>query len=199
MIRKTISIGSLCEGFIFSSIFKTRVLGPVDNIHGWNFKSVLDVFNGNLFDAILNDKIVYKEENIYVQHYDDDNQFRYYCSNIGEQWNWRTVHTNFEREDRKKLLKKRIKTFNNFNKTLKDDYAYIYAISDGDNNLTEDEFNFVLNTLPSNVVDKLIIVSGVRFEIPKLFYQNLRCIHYNYDLTNFDCKIHKIWDKIISW
>ena len=29
MIRKTISIGSLCEGFIFSSIFKTRVLGPV--------------------------------------------------------------------------------------------------------------------------------------------------------------------------
>lgn len=48
------------------------------------FKSVLDVFNGNLFDAILNDKIVYKEENIYVQQYDDDNQFRYYCSNIGE-------------------------------------------------------------------------------------------------------------------
>ena len=171
MIRKTISIGSLCEGFIFSSIFKTRVLGPVDNMHGWNFKSVID----------------------------DDNQFRYYCSNIGEQWNWRTVHTNFEREDRKKLLKKRIKTFNNFNKTLKDDYAYIYAISDGDNNLTEDEFNFVLNTLPSNVVDKLIIVSGVRFEIPKLFYQNLRCIHYNYDLINFDCKIHKTWDKIIPW
>lgn len=199
MIRKTISIGCLCEGFIFTSIFGTRILGPVDNMHGWNFKSTLDVFNGKLFDAILSDKIDYKEENVNVAEWDDDNQFRYYCSKIGEQWNWRTVHTNFEQKNRKILFKKRINAFNKFNKNVNNECAYIYAISDGDNDLTENEFKYVLNNLPSYVIDNLIVISGVRFQIPKLFYDNLRCIHYNYDLTDFDSTMHKTWDKIIPW
>ena len=40
-IKQTMCIGCLCEGFMFADMFGIRTTGPVDNIHGYNFKSTL--------------------------------------------------------------------------------------------------------------------------------------------------------------
>ena len=197
-IKQTMCIGCLCEGFMFADMFGIRTTGPVDNIHGYNFKSTLDVFNGKLFDAILSDKIDKTEENEAPAWYDDDNLFRYYLINNESHWNWRTVHNNFGKTERKEEFKKRINAFNNFNANLGKSSFYIYAISDGDNELSKEDFNYTIENLPDYVLDKLIIVSGVRFKIPKIFYKNFRCIHYNYDVgVDENDKVFKSWNKIL--
>lgn len=191
------NIGCLCEGFVFSQIIGAHIPGPTDGLHGWDFKSTLDIFNGKLFDAMLNDKIDYKEVNELARTdlYDDDEYFRYYCSKEDGKWNWRSVHSNFEEQHRKDTLKERINNFNNFNKNLNEDSYYFYTISDGDQYLNEDTFNYVINNLPEYVIDKLVIISGLRFEIPKLFYSKFRCIYYNFDLVNQGIEDREFIDK----
>ena len=195
MIKKTMCIGCSCEGFIFSSVFGTRILGPVDNFHGWNFKSTLDVFNGKLFDAILLDKIDKKEENINKAENDDDNKFRYYCTKPNGQLNWRTVHNNFEREDRKQLLRKRIDDFNKFGNEINEECSYIYTISDGDEYLNDNDFQYVLDNLPTKVVEHLIIICGGRYKLPDFFNKNFKCILYNIDFNYKDDKLLQIINK----
>ena len=196
---KILNIGCLCEGFVLSDMFGLRVPGPVDGLHGWDFKSTLDIFNGKLFDALLNDKIACKEINqdAHVDLFDDDEYYRYYCPREDIKWNWRSVHTNFEAKDRKEGLQERINNFNSFNKNLGEDSYYFYTISDGDQYLTEDTFNYVINNLPEYVIDKLIIISGTRFEIPELFYNKFRCIYYNFNLSDpYKGEIMSKWKKI---
>lgn len=195
-------IGCVCEGFMFADIFGTRIQGPVDNMHGYDFTSVIDLFNGKLFAAILTNNIDKKEINKYYHDYiDDDKYFRYYCTKDNNKpWNWRTVHTNFELEKRKQSFIERINNFNNFYKELDDDSWYFYTVADGDNYLTENDINKILNELPQSVINKLIIISGLRFNIPKFFYNHFRCIHYNFDLNDnwWTNETRMKWKKLLN-
>lgn len=83
--------------FFFSDIFDKRIKGPVDNLAAKNFKSLISLFNGKLFNDILNDNITKNEYNIYRQYYISDQHFlqthddfrlRYYGD-------WRSGHINF--------------------------------------------------------------------------------------------------------
>lgn len=192
-------IGCLCEGFMFADAFGIRINGPVDNMHGYNFKSTLDLFNGNLFNSVLNDKIDFKE-NQDPAWFDDDNYIRYYCGYENEnKWVWRSIHTNFESNERKDSFKNRINNFNEYNKNL-DEYSwYLYTISDHDQYLSEEDFNYTIKHLPSYVIDKLIVITGTRFKIPKCFNERFNCIQYNFDMggENRDTIVFKNWQKII--
>ena len=157
-----------------------------------------------LFDAILSDKIISKE--YHDKGEDDDEWLRYYCSGdnviwdketgapVSGNWGWKTVHSNFELEHRKQLFKERIEGFNTFNNELDIDSYYLYTIADADADISEDDFYFTVNHLPSKVVEKLVIISAVRVPTPKIFYENFKCIHYNRDLSGRNLLPKVDWD-----
>ena len=186
------NIGCACEGFKFSQIINAQVPGPVDGMHGYDFKSTLDIFNGKLFDALLNDKIEHKEINQCFQTWDEDEYLRYYIPRPDAEWNWNTIHNNFELPHRKEALKKRINNFYEFNKNLDDDSYYFYTVSDGDSKLSEDTFNYVISNLPENVINRLIVIGTLRFKVPELFYYRFKCIEYNADITFTNERTSKI-------
>ena len=68
-------IGGLCESFMFADMFQKRVLSPVDGVGSRNFRSLLDIFNGKLFDDILSDNFFKIEYNPYRQYYATDEDF----------------------------------------------------------------------------------------------------------------------------
>lgn len=188
-IDKLISIGGLCEGLFFQKIFDKRIPGPVDNVPARNFKATLDLFNGKLFNDILNDNITKEEFNTYRQYYHSDEQFlkthddfqlRYYD-------NWRSGHINFTLLKRKEEFKKRIQNFNKFNEDVQNgvpNLYYLYTISEYERTLTGDDFNFTRNNLPKYVIDRIIVLGANRNPIPFNFLVNFRCITYNLDLSH---------------
>lgn len=183
MLKQTMCIGGLCEGHIFSDMLNIRTRGPVDNFIAYNFKSTLDLFNGNLFDAILTDNIINKEKReTYNSDVDDDQYQRYYCIRDGH-WSWNTIHNNFERNDRKELFKKRINTFNDFKNKLNNENFYLYTISINDEYLSENDFKYTIDHLPYYVINNLIVITGARYRIPKMFYEKFKCIDWNFDIT----------------
>ena len=196
-INKTMCLGGLCPGFMFSDIFNTRILGPVDNVGAYNFKSLLYLFNDKLFDAILNDKIDKKEINEASMDIDDDNYFRYYCNNSNDEyvWAWRTTHNNFERNDRKETFKQRIKNFNSYIEESKLDKSmyFIYSITEHDYKLGENDLFDVLEKIPQHVIDKLLIISTHNRQIPQIFMERFICISYNLNLLDIDDEINKLW------
>lgn len=206
MINKIINIGCLGQGLVFSKWLGYKIKGPVDNMQGYNFKSILNIFDGSLFDALLNDKIdfFHEREIINCLKTDDDNYIRYYCSDNNVEWNlynysyptinghynWRSIHTNFQLSKRKEQLKERIDNFNMFNKKINKNSIYLYTIADDDKNISEDDFNYTLNNLPSYVLDNLVVITSLRNEIPSLFFKNFKCISFNYDITtNYNINI----------
>ena len=44
----------------FSKYLGLKLQSPIDNMQCYNFKSILNIFDGSLFNAILNDKIDHK-------------------------------------------------------------------------------------------------------------------------------------------
>ena len=201
MIQNTMNIGCLCEGFLFADLFRTRIKGPVDNFEGYNFKSILKLFDGSLFNAILSNKVD-SRESFNDPENNNDGFIRYYCSEDNVLWGnngqpiegdygWKVIHNNLEKEENKEEFKKRINNFNNFNNNIERNSYYIYTISANDLKLSEEDFNYVINHLPSSVIEKLIVISAVRYNTPKLFYENFRCINYNKDLTG-ENKIPKV-------
>ena len=188
-------IGSLCEGLAFGDLFGIRILGPVDNVEGYNFKSTLDLFNGSLFKSILSDNILKKEKREGKDFYEDDEYSRFYCEHDNH-WNWCTIHNNFETKERKNMFLTRISNFNNFKRNLDKDSFYLYTISKYDNELSDNDFEYVINKLPKYVVDHLIIISGTRCKIPNYFYNNFRCFQFNYDLTHQMPNMFEKWASI---
>ena len=195
-IDKLLCIGGLCEGFTFCDIFDKRILGPVDNIAAKNFKSLLNLFSGKLFDDVLNDNISKKEYNTYRQYYNSDKDFlkthddfylRYYDD-------WRSGHINFELKDRKISFEERIYNFIKFNADINsgsDNLYYLYTISEYEYTLTESEFEYTCNNLPKQVLDRLIILGGKRNPIPEYFKERFRCIEYNINFENWESEITK--------
>ena len=45
--------------------------------------------------------------------------------------------------------------------------------------MNEDDFIYVLNNLPSNVLDKLIVISSFNCPVPNIFCDTFRCIQNN--------------------
>ena len=97
-INKTISIGCLCEAYLFGEKFGTRIQGPLDNMSGYTFKSVLNVFDNSIFNNILFDNIIECKKNpcyeIQPKNWNDDEYIR--CYN-----NWMSVHIDFTLQKRK--------------------------------------------------------------------------------------------------
>ena len=56
---------------------------------------------------------------------------------------------------------------------------YLYTISEYENTLTLDDFNYTLNNLPKYLVDNLFIFGAYRNPIPKMFLNKFRCISTN--------------------
>ena len=203
-ISKICCIGGLCESFLFADIFQKRVHSPVDGVASRNFRSLLDLFNGKLFDAILSDNILKSEFNPYRQYYSSDEDFlkthddfnlRYYCENNND-WSWRSGHTNFELQNRKEEFKRRIELFNDFANDVKnnDDHYYLYAISEYEDSLTEHDFEFTINNLPDYVIDNLIILGAKRNPILDMFDNNFRCVIFNLNLSDHN-KVNSLWQK----
>ena len=158
----------------------------------YNFKSILNIFDGSLFDAILNNKIDHKHyreiENI--QKTDEDNVIRYYCTTnavfsnnysfptIEGNYNWRTLHHNFETDHRKLEFKRRISLFNEFSNNLKENDFYLYTIAYEEDQLTENEFYETLEKLPKYVIDHLLIFY-MNNKIPSIFLNNFNCVSIN--------------------
>lgn len=195
-------IGGLCESFMFADMFQKRVLSPVDGVGSRNFRSLLDIFNGKLFDDILSDNFFKIEYNPYRQYYATDEDFlethddfnlRYYSDNNGD-WSWRSGHTNFELKKRKKEFKKRIEIFNDFSKNIKNNSSnyYLYAISEYEDSLTKEDFEYTINNLPDYVIDNLIILGAKRDPILDIFDNNFRCITFNLNLSAHN-KINSLW------
>ena len=200
MINKIINIGCLGQGLMFSKWLGYHINGPVDNMQGYNFKSILNIFDGSLFDALLNDHIDFYHVREYqnCQESDDDNYLRYYCTNNNVEWNynnysfptikghynWRTIHNNFELAKRKEQLKERINNFNFFNENIDDNSIYLYTIADDDHHISEEDFNFTINNLPSYVVERMLVITSLRNEIPYLFLNYFKCLTFNYDILN---------------
>lgn len=207
MIKHTMNIGCLCEGMIFADVFGTRIKGPVDNFEGYNFKSTLKIFDGSLFNAILSNKIDSKEYDDYDgDDKDGDGIIRYYLSESDVKWGergqsisgdfgWKVIHNNLEEDKNKIEFINRINRFNEFINKREDNSYYIYTISANDSKLSEADFNYTVNHLPSNIIDKLLIIGAVRYSIPKLFYENFRCIDYNNDLSGE----HKLPKEVDWW
>ena len=188
------NIGANAPGIIFSKYMGLKLSSPIDNMQCFNFKSILNIFDGSLFDAILNDKIdyVHEREINNCQKTDDDNYVRYYCTNIDDvifsdnysfptikgNYNWRTLHHNFEDNTRKNIFKNRIKLFNEFSNNLKHDDFYLYTIAYEENTLTENEFYDTCNKLPQYVIDHMLIFY-MNNKIPQMFLNNFNCISIN--------------------
>lgn len=179
-ISKLCCIGGLCESFIFADIFQKRYKSPTDTMTAKNFKSLLDLFNGNLFDAVLNDKIIETKFNQFRSGYPNDEEFlkthddfsiRSYC-NTNNGWSWYSGHINFTLENRKEEFKRRIDNFNNFTKLVKEDgNYYLYSISPFDYQLTKEDVEYTINNLPNYVVDNLIILGTNRYPMLGIFTQ----------------------------
>ena len=190
-IDKLLCVGGLCEGFFFTEIFDKRIKGPVDNIPAKNFKSILNLFNGKLFNDILTDNITKEEFNNYRRFSSSDEQFlkthddfklRYYD-------NWRSGHINFTLLKRKEQFKERIEIFNKFNQDVQNGVSnlyYLYTISEYENTLTKEDFDFTCKNLPKYVIDKLIILGAKRNPIPQRFLNKFRCITYNFDFKEWN-------------
>jgi hypothetical protein len=195
-IEKTMCIGGLCEGFIFSDMIKTRILWPVDNWTAKDFKSVIRLFNWELFDDVLNDNITKKEINPWYQSYNDDEYLRTYID-------WRTGHTNLEREDRKEEFRKRIQNFQQFNEDIQisknNNMFYLYTMWEMEEFLTRDDFRYTCKSLPNYVLNNLIFISWVRHKVPEFIINNFRCISYNLDLSMKNRHINKLWDYDDWW
>ena len=54
------NIGANGPGIYFSKYLGLKLQSPIDNMQCYNFKSILNIFDGSLFNAILNDKIDHK-------------------------------------------------------------------------------------------------------------------------------------------
>ena len=179
-ISKLCCIGGLCESFIFADIFQKRYKSPTDTMTAKNFKSLLDLFNGNLFDAVLNDKIIETKFNQFRSGYPSDEEFlkthddfsiRSYC-NTNNGWSWYSGHINFMLENRKEEFKRRIDNFNNFTELVKEEgNYYLYSISPFDFKLTKNDFEYTINNLPNYVVDNLIILGTNRYPMLDIFKQ----------------------------
>lgn len=187
-IDKLMSIGGLCEGMFFQKIFDKRVPGPVDNIAAVNFKSTLNLFNGKLFNDILNDKIIKMEQNMFLNAYHSKEQFlkthddiflRYYDG-------WRSGHINFLLPKRKESFKVRIQNFNKFNEDVQNgvqNIFYLYTISEYENTLTREDFDFTYNNLPKYVINRLIILGADRNPILPIFSNKFRCMIFNFNFS----------------
>lgn len=200
-ISQLCCIGGLCEAFMFADMFQKRITSPIDTLGSRNFKSTLDIFNGNLFNDILSDNILKVEYNSYREYYSNDEDFlkthddfnlRYYCKN--DDWSWRSGHINFELQHRKEEFKRRIENLNKFEKDVKNnnEYYYLYAISEYENSLTKEDFEYTINNLPDYVVDNLIILGAKRNPILDIFDKNFRCLTFNLDLGD-DNRINSLW------
>lgn len=186
------NIGANGPGIYFSKYLGLKLQSPIDNMQCYNFKSILNIFDGSLFNAILNDKIDHKHyreiENI--QKTDEDNVIRYYCTTnavfsnnysfptIEGNYNWRTLHHNFETDYRKLEFKRRISLFNEFSNNLKEDDFYLYTIAYEEDQLTENEFYETLEKLPKYVIDHLLIFY-MNNKIPSIFLNNFNCMSIN--------------------
>lgn len=179
-ISKLCCIGGLCESFIFADIFQKRYKSPTDTMTAKNFKSLLDLFNGNLFDAVLNDKIIETKFNQFRSGYPSDEEFlkthddfsiRSYC-NTNDGWSWYSGHIDFTLENRKEEFKRRIDNFNNFTELVKEEgNYYLYSISPFDYQLTKEDVEYTINNLPNYVVDNLIILGTNRYPMLGIFTQ----------------------------
>ena len=148
-----------------------------------NFKSTLAIFNGELFNDVLNDNIINIDVN---EHFDtqpsnwnDDKYMRYY--NNG----WMSPHRNFLLKERKEGFKQRIEIFNKFNLDVQNgvpNMYYIYAMGEFEETLTKKDFDYTCENLPKYVIDHLIIIGGLRKEILPWFKDKFRCITYNFHL-----------------
>ena len=108
---------------------------------------------------------------------------------------WRSGHFNFKLLSRKREFKRRIKIFNDFKEDVKinKEYFYAYAISEYEDSLTIQDFEYTINNLPNYVIDNLIIIGGHRNPIPDIFNKNFRCITYNINLENQESIITNLW------
>lgn len=189
VIDKLISVGGLCEGFAFAELLGKRVHGPVDNVAAKNFRSLINLFNGKLFNDILNDNVTKEELNMYRKYYSSDEEFlkthddfnlRYYDD-------WRSGHINFLISKRKEEIKKRIDIFNKYNdevKSGKENLYYLYTISEFEDTLTKEDFEYTYNNLPKYVIKNLIIFGANRNSIPEIFKNKFKYIQTNFGFDN---------------
>ena len=185
-------IGGLCESFIFADIFQKRYKSPTDSMTAKNFKSLLDLFNGNLFNAISNDDILCIKDSPYRKYYaseksflqtHDDFKIRYYCdTNNG--WSWYSGHIDFTLPNRKEEFHKRVNDFNNFAKLVQEESGnyYLYAISPYDCKLNYREVIRVADQLPDYVRDNLIILGSNRYPLLSIF-KDFKCLTINLELN----------------
>ena len=185
-IDKILCIGGLCEGVSFNDMIGKRVPSPVDFVAAKNFKSLLSLFSGKLFYDVVNDNISKQEFNDYRYsgQYSTDEEFlrthddfylRYYND-------WRSGHINFTLRKRKDEFNNRLINFVNFNREVENgskNMYYLYTISEYENTLTLDDFNYTLSNLPKYVIDNLFIFGAYRNPIPKMFLNKFRCISTN--------------------
>ena len=198
MIKNTMNIGCWCEGFLFSDKFGTRVKGPVDNFGGDGFEAVIDLFNGKLFNDILNNKITKLQTHSehfgcdMNEHDEDFCDVRYYDK-------WLTAYTDFTLPSNIEKFKNRINNFNNFIDNLSDDDFFIYTPTPKDGSLTEKQVNKIVKQIPTFVIDHLIVVAGTRNLIPKCFHKKFRIIQYNLNLNDYGNPnniVNNLWHKI---
>lgn len=197
MIKHTMNIGCWCEGFLFCDKIGTRIKGPVDNFGGSGFEAVIDVFNGKLFDDILNNRITktqtYKEH--FMQCQDDGEE---HCD-VHYYDKWLTAYTDFTKPENIEKLKIRINAFNNFIDNLSNDDFFIYTPTPKDGELTDKEVDNVVKQIPSFVFDHLIVIAGTRNLIPECFFKKFRIIQYNLNLGDYgnpNNVVNNLWYKI---
>ena len=176
-ISRLCCIGGLCESFIFADIFQKRYKSPTDTMTAKNFKSLLDLFNGNLFDAVLNDKIIETKFNQFRSGYPSDEEFlkthddfsiRSYC-NTNNGWSWYSGHIDFTLKNRKEEFKRRIDNFNNFTELVTLSKKDIETLEHLENNYNYNEF--------ANNYDKI--------------FKAVEGNYYLYSISPFDFKLTK--------
>ena len=192
------NIGCWCEGFLFCDKIGTRIKGPVDNFGGDGFNAVIDLFNGKLFDDLLNNKIT--KTQTHSEHFGCDMNERDedFCD-VHYYDKWLTAYTDFTKPASIEKLKERIDNFNNFIDNLSNDDFFVYTPTPKDGKLTKKEVDNIIKQIPSFVFDHLIVIAGTRNLIPRCFFKKFRIIQYNLNLNEYGNPNNipnNLWHKI---
>lgn len=163
MIESLMCIGSLCEGHEFAKDLGIRVKGPVDNLAGWGFSSIVDLFNGNFARTVQEKKFIPIKL---------DNEGRTNVVPVGYQiCNYTMIHNDLSKKETYKELAERVVIFEDYliRSRTNENMYYLYTISDKDVNIDISEIQSVLNNIPAHVRNKIITLH-TWFHVPEFEY-----------------------------
>ena len=154
MIDSLMCIGSACEGHEFAKKINLRIKGPVDNLDGKSFFSVIKLFDGTFEKEIQNKS--YRKFKIAHPELWRTLEYGYSLDESG----YTIVHNDITQDSVYTEMLERINIFKNYVKLAEKNpnMYFLYTVSGDDIKLKEGDIQDVLSQLPKEVVSKIIII-----------------------------------------